>query len=99
MSGPTLFVLSGAIRQPARGALPGLPCQPPVPAPPAATGAARQAARLQVRGRKVGDKAAGRVHHGLRLDPHAALGVLEFSLNILKLGKVWTLGARNGVSL
>ena len=98
VSGPTLFVLSGAIRQPACGALPGPPCQPPVPAPPEATGAARRAARLQVRVRKVGDRAAGHTGRGLRLDPHAALGMLEFSLNILKLRKVWTLGARNGVS-
>lgn len=47
----------------------------------------------------MGDQAAGSTGHGLRSDPHAGLGVLEFSLNILKPKTVWISGAPNGVSV
>lgn len=85
-----------------KAASPRCPARPAVPAPSSCTTGGYwggppscQAAGESEEG---GDQAAGHIGRGLRLDPHAALGVLEFSLNILKLRKVWTLGARNGVS-
>lgn len=96
MSGPTLFVLSSVIRQPAHSGLSTPLCRP-WNLHSSGAGDGPQSHWAGGQGEEVGDQAAGSSGRSLQLDPGLDSGVLEFSLKILELQKFWTLGARDGV--
>lgn len=97
MSGPTLFALSSAIRQPARGVLSCPLCPPRFPHCRRLPGQPTEPRGRRSRPSRVGGQAAGGAHHSLGSDPGAGPAVQEVSLKTLKLDIFWIFGARSGV--